>query len=239
MKPYAIVKQACHKVQRGFSLIEIALVLVIVGLALGGIVAALGSQLANKKISDTQKIISEANDALVGFAIINGRLPRPATSAVNGAENPAPCANDATCTGLIPWAALGVTKLDAYGKILRYSVTPAYANALIATGTAPTKQVSTRNSAGALTLLGTHPAVIYSHGNANFGTTDTGGAIPNGSVTNIDEITNNTGAPAGQTFIQRPLGNAGATGGEFDDILLWLPRNTLINRMAQANKPAL
>ena len=240
MKFNAIFIKVRSSAQRGFSLIEIALVLVIVGLALGGIAAALGPQLANKKINDTQKTMSEANEALIGFAIINGRLPRPATSAVNGIENPATCANDAACTGLIPWTTLGVSKLDAYGKILRYSVTPGYANVVFATTALATKQVFTRNTAGVLVPIGGTPtAVIYSHGNANFGTTDTGGAIANGSVANLDEITNNTGAPTGQTFIQRAPAAAGAAGGEFDDILIWLAKTTLISRMGQAGKPAL
>ena len=162
MKPYALVKKTSRCVQLGFSLIEIALVLVIVGLALGGIVAALGPQLANKRISDTQKVLSEANEALIGFAIINGRLPRPAISATDGLERVV-CLNDSECTGFLPWTALGVSKLDAYGKILRYSVTPAFANAPFATSAAATKLVNTRNAAGALTPLGTHTAVVYSH----------------------------------------------------------------------------
>lgn len=240
MKPYALVKQACRRLQRGFSLIEIALVLVIVGLALGGIAAALGPQLANKKISDTQKSLAEAKEALIGFAIINGRLPKPATSSTNGIENPVACVNDAACTGLIPWASLGISRSDAYGKILRYSVTPSFANAAFTTGAAATKQLSTRNNAGVLTSLGVpHPAVIYSHGNANFGTTEAGGVVANVSTTNLDEITNNTGGLAGQTFIQRPLATAGAIGGEFDDLVDELAKTILISRMGQAGKPAL
>lgn len=224
--------------QRGFSLIEIALVLVIVGLALGGIVSAIGPQLENKRINDTQKVLEEVKEALMGYAISNARLPKPATSATNGLENPAACGvSDVVCTGLVPWTTLGVTKLDSWAKILRYSVTPAFTVAPTA-ATAGTKIVQTRNAAGVLVNVATaEPAVIFSSGKLSFGTTDGGTAIPTQSAanTNLDEITNNT---ASVTFIQRPVNTATtATGGEFDDIVIWLPRTTLVNRLAQANKP--
>lgn len=222
--------------QRGFSLIEIALVLVIVGLALGGIVSAIGPQLENKRVSETQKVLEEVKEALIGFAIVNGRLPRPATSATDGTEMAA-CATDALCTGLIPWERLGITKLDSWAKIIRYSVTPAYTVAP-ATSTAGTKTVQTRNAAGALVNLATtEPAVIFSSGKLSFGTTDGGVVIPTQSTanTNADEITNNA---ASVTFIQRPVNTATtAMGGEFDDIVIWLPKTTLVSRLAQAGKP--
>ncbi len=71
---------------RGFSLVEIALVLVIIGLALGGIVAALGPQLDNKNVRDTQERIKEASDAIMAFAMVNRRLPCPAAAASAGQE---------------------------------------------------------------------------------------------------------------------------------------------------------
>ena len=72
--------------QGGFSLIEIALVLVIVGLALGGIAAALGPQLDNKNVRDTQERIKQASEAIVAFAMVNRRLPCPAAAASGGQE---------------------------------------------------------------------------------------------------------------------------------------------------------
>lgn len=221
--------------QRGFSLIEIALVLVIVGLALGGVVSAIGPQLENKRVNETQKALEEVKEALIGFAIINKRLPGPATSATNGTE--VACATEIACTGLIPWTTLGVTKLDSWAKILRYSVTPAY-TVTPATSTAGTKTVQTRDAAGVLVNLATaEPAVIFSSGKLSFGTTDGGNIIPTQSVgnTNVDEIVNNG---ASVTFIQRPVNTATTVvGGEFDDLVIWLPKTTLVSRLGQAGKP--
>lgn len=223
--------------QRGFSLIEIALVLVIVGLALGGIVAALGPQLENKKINDTQRALEEAKEALLGYAVINKRLPGPATGASNGVA--VACATEVLCTGLIPWGTLGVAKLDAWGKVIRYSVTPIYVNSDITASTdSATKVVNTRTAGALVADPPNVPALIFSHGNANFGTTDAGGTVPNSAApNNLDEITNNTGgvgATAGTTFVRRSPTLAGATGGEFDDLVITIPNTILIARMSKA-----
>jgi prepilin-type N-terminal cleavage/methylation domain-containing protein len=234
---FAVMSPA-HQPQRGFSLIEIALVLVVVGLALGGLMSALGSQLENKRISDTQQALEEAKEALIGYAIINKRLPAPATSAVNGVAL-ATCATDVTCTGFIPWATLGSPKRDAWAKLIRYSVTPAFVNNdITVTPPAATKIIRTR-AAGVLTTEPPNvPVVIFSHGNANFGTTETGGAIANGGGPgNVDEISNNTGSTggtAGTIFIRRAPSAPTAAGGEFDDLVVTLTSPTLVARMGKA-----
>lgn len=118
--------------QGGFSLVEIALVLVIIGLALGGIVAAIGPQLDNKNVRDTQERIKQASDAIMAFAIANRRLPCPASAASNGDEVvaglPGQCTN--FNNGFVPARTLGLgergtngTMLDAWGFGIRYSVT--------------------------------------------------------------------------------------------------------------------
>jgi prepilin-type N-terminal cleavage/methylation domain-containing protein len=73
--------------QSGFSLIEISLVLVIFGLAMGGIIAAIGPQLELRKYSNTQKQLDEINEAIVAFALVNRRIPCPATLASDGRES--------------------------------------------------------------------------------------------------------------------------------------------------------
>lgn len=127
--------------QRGFSLIEISLVLVIFGLALGGIIAALGPQLENKKINDTQARIKEASDAIMAFAMVNGRLPCPAAPpstvavATRGFSAPANPVNGvcANFDGFVPARTLGLGEQgvsadsegviqDAWALGLRYRV---------------------------------------------------------------------------------------------------------------------
>lgn len=75
-----------HRAIRGFSLIEISLVLVIAGLALGGLLAVLGPQLQQRRYTETQRQLKEASDALLAYAMVNRRLPCPATANSNGLE---------------------------------------------------------------------------------------------------------------------------------------------------------
>ncbi|MBX3660009.1 MAG: prepilin-type N-terminal cleavage/methylation domain-containing protein [Ramlibacter sp.] len=75
------------KRQHGFSLVEISLVLIIAGLALGAGLAALGPQLQARKYSETEKQLQEASDLILAFAMVNRRLPCPATAASSGRES--------------------------------------------------------------------------------------------------------------------------------------------------------
>jgi prepilin-type N-terminal cleavage/methylation domain-containing protein len=220
---------------QGFTLIEMAVAVFIITLLLGSILVPLTTQVEQRKTSDTQKILDETREALIGFAIINGRLPRPAVSATDGTERAA-CGTDANCTGFIPWAVLGTSKLDAWGKIIRYSVTPGYADAAFTLTTAGSKTVQTRlpPAYGLTNLMTGAAAVISSHGANNYGTSDGGTALADTSATNVDEDTNNA---AIVNFIYRAAASStGAVGGEFDDLVSWLPVTILANRMVAAGK---
>ena len=223
--------------QRGFVLIEVAIALLVLALILGGILAPLNAQVEQGKIRDTNKVISDINEALLGYVMINGRLPRPATSSTNGVENASACASETACTGFIPWTTLGSGKLDAWGNIIRYSVTPAFANSAFALTTVGTKTIQERNAASALVSYATLvPVVVWSNGPENFGTNGIAAVRANNSsgVTNADEITNNT---ASTTFIRRiQVNNSAATGGEFDDIVTFIPTAILVNKAIAAGK---
>ncbi|MCC7486833.1 MAG: prepilin-type N-terminal cleavage/methylation domain-containing protein [Burkholderiales bacterium] len=219
----------------GFTLIEMAVAVFVIAILLGSILVPLTAQVEQRRIADTQRILDEARDALIGFALVNGRLPRPAVSASNGAERAA-CATEADCTGFIPWAVLGTARLDAWGKMVRYSVTPAYANAAFSLTTPGTKTIRTRlpPAFGLSDLVTAVPAVVFSHGQNNHGTSEAGTALPDNSGTNVDEDAN---AAATTTFIHRTqVTNTGATGGEFDDQVSWVPVTILANRMIAAGR---
>ena len=194
----------------------------------------LAMQVEQRRISDTERSLNEVRDAIMGFAAVNGRLPRPATSSTNGVER-GTCTSEANCTGFVPWTTLGITQLDAYGKLIRYSVTPAFADAAFSTTTTGTKTIQTRNAAGALvTQASSIPAVIWSVGDKNHGTNMYGNAVADGSGTNTDEDTNNG---ATTTFVYRiRTDNVAATGGEYDDIVSWLASTVLISRTIAAGK---
>lgn len=223
-----------YPLAHGFTLIEVAITLFIVALLLGGLLVPLGTQVEQRKVTETQKALDEIKEALIGFTIANGRLPRPATTNVDGNEKAA-CASEGACTGFIPWATLGLTKLDGWGKIFVYSVTPAFANSSISFTTTATKTVQTRDTAGTLiSLASSTPVVILSQGKNNWGVGDSGNAFADTSATNTDEDTNNS---ATVNFISRTqTDNKAAPGGEFDDIVTWVSPNILFNRLVAAGK---
>jgi prepilin-type N-terminal cleavage/methylation domain-containing protein len=235
--------------QRGFTLVEMSVVLVVVALLLGSLLVPLSTQVEQRQGVETEQILEDAREALIGFAMVNGRLPRPAQSSSNGAEKPSTSCTGANatinCTGFLPWATLGLPRYDGYGKQLRYSVAPAYAESAItfSSSTAGHKTVKTRDSAGnPVNLVSGVPAVILSHGANNFGFTESGNELGNGSATNADEATNDskfkcTLAADCDNFMHRMRStNPSVTGGEFDDRVAWVPNTLLINRLVAAGR---
>ena len=71
----------------GFTLVEIAIVMFIMALMLGTGLTLLSAQQDQRKTEDNAARLDEAREALIGFAIANGRLPCPASSASNGQES--------------------------------------------------------------------------------------------------------------------------------------------------------
>lgn len=240
--------RSAHRFGKGFSLVELAIVLVIVGLLLGGMVLSLSTLQDSRNAAETSKKLEETREALIGFAVANGRLPRPAVSATDGTERGS-CTTDAQCTGFIPWQVLGTQKTDSWGKLIRYSVSPDFANNTFNLATKATKKVQTRDNTGATVFLvgqtatcnatdqACAPAVVFSHGSKRFGTSSDGTPLAGGTASNTDEQVNDTGSINGSLFMTRtPTDNTEAAGGEFDDILVWIPPFTLYNRMIAAGR---
>lgn len=115
-----MIRALAHR-QRGFSLIELAIGLVIVATLLSALLVPLGTQMDQRRTAATQRAIEEARDALLGFAIANGRLPCPATAASNGAEKfvtGTGSAGNGDCeasAGFLPGTTLGLAPLDSSG----------------------------------------------------------------------------------------------------------------------------
>ncbi|HEY6898211.1 MAG TPA: type II secretion system protein [Rhodocyclaceae bacterium] len=70
------------QLDHGFTLTEMAMVLVIVALLIGGLAVPLSAQQDNRNRADTDKALSDIREALIGFAVINGRLPCPAQASI-------------------------------------------------------------------------------------------------------------------------------------------------------------
>lgn len=71
---------------RGFILMELTVVLVIVALLLGGLLIPLSAQRDGEAIRGTEKYLADIRDALLGFAVANGRLPCPRPPAATASK---------------------------------------------------------------------------------------------------------------------------------------------------------
>lgn len=127
---------------RGFTLTELAVVLLIVGLLVGGMLLPLAAQDDLRRSQETQRSLDEIRDALLGFAVANGRLPCPDID-LDGMEDCAqvvalnsPLVGQTTitfscaapCEGILPFATVGVAHTDSWNNRFRYLVTPAFAS---------------------------------------------------------------------------------------------------------------
>jgi prepilin-type N-terminal cleavage/methylation domain-containing protein len=214
--------------QRGFTLVEMAMVLVIFGLLLAALLVSLQAQRNLALQTETNNTLNVAKKALLGFAQTQGRLPCPATAASNGAESPV---GGGVCTqqiGLLPAATLGIQPVDAQGFALdgwnnqiRYAVTTANANVFTtASGMAnvgianltPNLRVCGTSTAASCTavinLINNAAAVIYS----------TGATAALGSAGKADETENlNAVANVDTVFVSHESRQNGANG-EFDHL---------------------
>lgn len=67
----SIKANPAHDRQGGYSLVELAIVLAVVGLLLGGMIMPIGRQLEARAYQATSRQINDAIDAVVGFAVAN------------------------------------------------------------------------------------------------------------------------------------------------------------------------
>ena len=245
-----------HHKTSGFTLVEMAIVLVIVGLLLGGLLMPLSAQIEQRRIGETQKALEEIKEALIGFAVANGRLPCPAIATIaSGAPNAGleacnggtfgNCTQCANTAGVFPWATLSVSETDAWSWRFSYRVTNFFSQGItqpLGLGcipdTLPTKASFALCSPGdnnvcpsnagcpATTIASTIPAIVVSHGKNGAGAYNTQGTLIPVS-TNADEAANSDG---NTNFVSHTPTST------FDDLVTWLSPHILFNRMVTAGK---
>jgi len=110
---------------RGFTLIEMAVAMFIIALLLGSILVPLQTQIESRNFENTQRILDQAREALIGYVGAYGYFPCPASATSNGQESPLIHPASGVCNavvtgtnayiGFLPAAALGFTPTDAQG----------------------------------------------------------------------------------------------------------------------------
>ncbi|MDP2811430.1 MAG: prepilin-type N-terminal cleavage/methylation domain-containing protein [Rhodocyclaceae bacterium] len=206
---------------RGFTLTEMAVVLVIVALLLGGMLMPISAQQDIRYVTETQKQLADITEALHGYAASHAAgdskpyLPCPDTDG-DGAEDRSgsACANQ---EGTLPWADIGLGRLDAWNNALRYRVAAAFSSNAAGFTLSSAGDLRVCESSACATVIATAlPVVILSRGK-------NGAAIPAGA----DEMEN---ADGDTDFVQHTQ-----TSG-YDDLVIWLSPNILFNRMISAGR---
>lgn len=223
--------------QRGAALL---LLLVVMGLGASSLLMNLFSPPSGELRPQalTRDALAQAREALLGYAILHRRLPRPALSATDGRENPQPCASDAACTGFLPWMTLGLVPGDGWNKLLRYSVSRDFANGNLDQPVEADKTVFDRAVDGTVFYrVGSAncrvddrctPAVIYSSGK-HLGVSVDGVAQRSGVGDNLDEQANEL---AVRDFMARAAsGDVRQVGGSFSNVVAWVPLPMIRSRI--------
>lgn len=221
----------------GFTLVEMAVVLVIVGLMLGGLILPLTAQMDQKNYGETKKQLEEAKEALYGYVMshhaADGKpyLPCPGTG--TGMEQSRTLLGECQSQeGLLPWITLGLPRSDSWGNLLRYRVHPYFSNANTGFTLSSTADFNIcQDSACATVISSAIPAVLISHGKNGYGAynAETGNAIPVPAGLSANELINiNMGES--DTTVSTFVGST------YDDIVVWVSPNILFNRMIAAEK---
>jgi prepilin-type N-terminal cleavage/methylation domain-containing protein len=266
----------------GFTLVELAVVIAIVALILGALLTPLATQHQLRKNKEAESELREIKEALIGFAMANGRLPWPDRDfSPNGVEDtppgfsldpPTAVEPCTVCEGFLPWLTLGLAPTDPWGRIYRYRISSEFGYP-VQTGKpvgavndrrfdlsdVGTIRINTRGDDPALGGGGEQKENIVLTTDAaaavvTFGSNGSGGVWPNGTaipqaLAGTDErINSDSGNPAAPNphFYSRqitlPVTSAcsdtaeGQTFCEFDDLVMWIPRVVLINRMVEAGR---
>jgi prepilin-type N-terminal cleavage/methylation domain-containing protein len=259
-----MIRRTVLPAARGFTLTEMAVVLVIMALLVGGMLLPLTAQDELRRGGETQATLKIAIESLLGFAAANGRLPCPGTAASNGIESFAAggSASNGSCSnfhdGFLPGATLGLAPLDAQGRVLdawgnplRYAVTDADANAF--TRTNGVQGVGMANIATTQLIVCPTGSGVQNAGTASADCSAAVTAYARNAVAIVHSLGKNAGTggtgtdeqhnpnpnspvAADRVFVSHDAAPATAANGEFDDTVLWLSPNVFFNRMIAAGR---
>lgn len=226
--------------QRGFTLIELAIVLVILTILIGGLAVPLTAQIQARRIAETRADMRAIQDALFGYAMRQQAgqpyLPCPDN---NGDGDEDLRGADGECLrirGGLPWRTLGIGGADAWGSRYTYAVSKPFTNSAgfesVDDGDLDVHRSATCSGDGMTNVA----VVIVSHGPNTRGAQNMSGGTPLAPASvPADERANlpaSTAAPCTEKgFVGHPPNQ------DFDDQVVWLHPNILRDRLCRGGCP--
>lgn len=191
----------------GFTLVEMAMVLLILGLLTSSLIVPLGAQMDINNLKTTDQQLGRIKEALLGYAVRNRQFPCPSSNATTGIADSTLCAQE----GFLPWANLGVEGRDAWGNYFRYRADSKHtaSGAYNTTFPAATDVLQVKDKTATVVYVTSAIAVIYSLGK--------------------DKTANSGNATSDQTYSYDDF-----VPKTFDDRLIWISDAELVSRLAAA-----
>ncbi|MBF0621937.1 MAG: prepilin-type N-terminal cleavage/methylation domain-containing protein [Magnetococcales bacterium] len=223
---------------QGFTLIEVAVVMIILGLLMGGIIVPMSEQMRIQRMKQTRTTMEQSLEAITGHALVHGMLPCP-----DCVDNQDGCKslskkhhNDGrqdrnsqgqclTTVGVVPWVDLGVGAVDSWGNRIHYRVSKRFADASKpGFGRHDTGDITVRDEGEYGLLADQVPLVLVSYGDNGYG------AVSRANTTMAigDDI-------SAEERLNLDHDTIYAHGG--DDLVLWMAGPLLKYRMIQAGWP--
>ena len=252
--------------QQGFTLVEVAVVLVIIGILIGSFVGSFSDRIETTRRDNTKKQLAEIRSSLLGFASTWGRIPCPASASSDGDE----AVFGTSCimpNGFVPGKILGLNGpynldgllIDSWSNPIRFSVTEQNSNAFTRAGEmrnvtmallTPDLTICRSFTTGATPcpttdiLTDTAPFVILSLGKDGHEFINTASADSDQGENSSEVVAsaNATGeniayTVAGDTvFVSTGYSSVDSTAGQFDDLIIWVSPYILYDRMIEAGQ---
>ena len=245
----------------GFTLVELAVVLAIVGLLLGIVLVPLGTQFDLREVRDEEESLKSIRETLLGFLMTRGRLPCPDNN--NDGLEDFTAGTPNTCTGgergELPYLTLGIGVADTWGRRYRYEVDPDFVMDT-SKGALPSGNFLDMTDASNITIVlrqddkttvnlaapgatrdGASAVVVSFGDNGNGGRRAIDGVLMPAPVVGSDEEEN---ANADSTYLMRnrseePSGACsetvvGTQSCAYDDLMFWLPGDLVRSRLVAA-----
>jgi len=204
---------------RGFSLVELAVVLAIVALLIGSAMMTLSAQVETRNNDETVRRLNAAADAIVAFAIVNRRLPCPARFAATHSSG-----LESFCTAATGTCAVARNKAGC-------TTSPGTNHVFTAEGNMRTYGVGCRPNDLDVCTTAACAARVVSQDTAVLVVFSTG---KNGAIAGAHGADETENIDGDAVFVNRTPSGADSAGGAYDDLMVIVPVGVVYSKLISA-----